>query len=290
MIIISGSSNPKLSDNIAKTLGKICIHANINRFEDQELMVHIDGELYGQEVVIINSTSNPANDHLMELLLLVDTARRAGAKRIIAVIPYFGYSRQDRSHNPNEPISASLVATLLEAAGVGRVVTLDLHSKQIEGFFKIGVQSINITELFCPLFKGNRYSVISPDIGGVIRAQKFSDKLGCSLAVINKFRTVAGQCSMQEIMGEVKDKHCIIVDDIVDTARTICQAAELLIKHGALSVKACVTHAVFSKQAIDRIEKSIIDELYISNSIIHHNLPNKIKTIPIEELLVNALR
>lgn len=290
MIIISGSSNPQLAENIALSLGQTCIKAMINRFEDQELRIQIDGQLYEQDIVIIGSTSNPANDHLMELLLLVDTVRRAGAKRITAVIPYFGYSRQDRSSKLHEPISASLVATLLEAAGVNRVITLDLHSKQIEGFFKIGVQNLEMAGLFMPLFKDKEYLVVSPDIGGLTRAKKFSQELGSSLAIINKTRTAPGECEMREIIGEVRNKHCLIVDDIIDTAGTICKAAELLIQQGALSVNACVTHAVFSKQAINKVEKSAIDKLYVSNSIIQLNLPSKIKVIVIEELLAKSLR
>lgn len=291
MIIIGGSSNVVLAQNIANILSLPFVKANTQKFEDQELHVQINEQLYEKDVVIIQSTSKPANDHLMELLLLVNTAKRAGAKRIIAVMPYFGYSRQDRSMNAYEPISASLVADLLEASGVDRVITLDLHSKQIEGFFKIGVNNIDGIQIFGPSFRDIKNKIIiSPDIGGLIRAQKYSEYLGCDLAVINKIRTAPGQCTMKEIIGEVQGKHCIIVDDIVDSANTICKAADLLIKNGALSVEGCITHAVLSKDAVKKIEESVIQKLYITDSIAHNELPNKIHIIPIVDILVFALK
>jgi len=290
MIVISGSSHLKLSTNIGKVLGSNLILANISHFEDNELQVQIEGEIDGQDVAIICSTAKPANDKLMELLLLIDTARRAGAKSIIAIIPYFGYSRQDRITKQHQPISASLVAKLLQAAGAHRVITLDLHSKQTEGFFEIGVDNIDPSPLFAPLFEKGKYIIVSPDVGGVARAQKFSQILACPLAVVNKTRVKPGDCEASEIMGEVQNKHCLIIDDIVDTANTICKAAELLMQKGALSVSACVTHAVFSKGAIERLKKSPIDRLFISNSIMHKDLHEKIQVMPIDELIVNSIR
>ena len=292
MIVISGSNSYLLAKSIAKKLSLICIKADVKRFEDQELCVHINESLYEKDVVIVQSTSKPANDHLMELLLLVDTARRAGARRIIAVIPYFGYSRQDRSSSDaHAPISASLVATLLEAAGVNRVITLDLHSKRTEGFFKIGVKNLDILELFTPLFKNLKNQIIiSPDVGGVTRAQKFSEYFSCELAVINKHRKSSGECIMTEVIGDVRNKDCIIIDDIIDSANTICKAAELLMDKGALSVTACVTHAVLSKNAIKLVEDSSIGKLYVTDSIAHSELSSKINIIPISNLLAFSLK
>ena len=291
MIIIAGSSNPSLAKNIAAKIVAPCIQANIKRFEDQELRIQVEGRLYEQDAIIIQSTSKPANDHLIELLLLADTARRAGASRIIAIIPYFGYSRQDRPSYAHGPISASLVANLLEAAGIDRVITLDLHSKQIEGFFKIGVQNLDPFTLFVHLFADKKdHIIVSPDIGGLTRAKEFSHNLGYPLAVINKTRSPAGECSMDKVIGEVKAKHCIIVDDIIDTAGTICKAAELLMSKGALSVTACVTHPVLSGNAITLIDESALRKLYVTNSIIHPNLSNKIEVIAIDEILANSLK
>ncbi len=291
MIIIAGSSNPELANNIAKQINAPFIQAEVKHFEDQELRIQIEGNLYERDVIIIQSTSKPANDHLMELLLIADSAKRAGARRIIAAIPYFGYSRQDRPTYNNGPISASLVATLIEAAGIERIITLDLHSKQIEGFFKIGVQNLDTFDLFSKLFTDkDDYAIVSPDIGGLLRAQALSNKLNCGLVAINKTRDSSGECSMHEIIGNVKNKHCIIIDDIIDTAGTICKAAELLISKGASKVTACATHAVFSKNSIKLIDESCIDKLYVTNSIHHKNLPDKFTIISIEEILSNSLK
>lgn len=291
MIIIAGKSHSELAKTIATKLSSPLIIANTQKFEDQELRIQVDGDLYEQDVVIVQSTSKPANDHLMELLLLADTAKRAGARRIIAVIPYFGYSRQDRPSYSNGPISASLVATLLESAGIDRVLTLDLHSKQIEGFFKIGVHNFDSTLLFAKLFENvENYIVVSPDIGGINRAQKLADLLGINLAVINKSRNVNGECVMNNMIGEINGKHCILIDDIIDTGRTLTRACELLLQKGALSVSACVTHAVFSGSCINNIEKSPFNKFYVTNSIKNEKLPNKIQLISISEIFIDALK
>lgn len=291
MIIIAGSSNLLVAKEIAEGLSIPLIKADIKKFEDQELRVQIEGKLYEQEVIIVQSTSKPANDNLLELLLIADTAKRAGARRIIAVIPYFGYSRQDRLSYLHGPISASLVASMLEVAGINRVITLDLHSKQIEGFFKVGVQNLDSFSLFADLFKSYEDKVIvSPDIGGTFRAQGLAKKLNCGLVVINKTRNAAGECNMLEVIGDVQGKHCIIIDDIIDTAGTICCAAKILIEKGALSIKVCASHAVFSGNAIDLIEKSCIERLYVSNSIEHKNLSKKIEVIDIKQILINTLK
>ena len=290
MIIVAGTSHVELAEAIALGLRCRLIIAQIKKFEDQELRIQVDGNLYEQEVVIVQSTSKPANDYLIELLLLADTAKRAGARRIIAVIPYFGYSRQDRPSYSHGPISASLVATLLEASGVDRVLTLDLHSKQTEGFFKIGVQNFDTITLFANLFcdKENQI-VVSPDVGGVMRAQKLADMLNVELAVINKTRLTDGRCVMNNIIGDVANKNCIIIDDIIDTGGTLCRAAELLIENKAKSVSACVTHGVFSGSCINLIENSSFSNFYITNSIKHYNLPRKTQVIKVADIFIHAL-
>lgn len=289
MKIIAGSSNIILAESIAKYLSVPCIKANVKKFEDQELRIQIEENLYEEEVIIVQSTSKPANDNLLELLLLADTAKRAGARRIIAVIPYFGYGRQDRPSYLHGPISASLVASMLEVSGINRIITLDLHSKQIEGFFKIGVQNLDSASLFMNLFEQENLVVVSPDIGGLSRAQNLSKRLNSGLVVINKTRHTSGQCQMTDLIGEVTNKNCIIIDDIIDTAGTICSAADLLKKKGALSVRVCASHPVLSGNAIDLIEKSCIEKLYITNSIMHKILPSKIEVIDLKEVLANLL-
>ena len=290
MIVLAGSSHPELAEDIALGIGCPLIIAKAKKFEDQELRIQVDGNLYEKEVVIVQSTSKPANDYLMELLLLADTAKRAGAHRIIAVIPYFGYSRQDRPSYSYGPISASLVATLLEAAGVNRVLTLDLHSKQTEGFFKIGVQNFDTSALFAKLFHDKKNQiVVSPDIGGVMRAQKLADMLNVELAIINKTRLADGKCVMNSIIGDVTNKDCIIVDDIIDTGGTLCRAADLLMQNDAKSVSACVTHGVFSGSCIELIKNSSFSSFYITNSIKHVEIPKAVQVIKVADIFIEAL-
>ncbi len=290
MIIIAGNSHPILAKGIATKLNAPLVIANTKRFEDQELRLQIDGDFNEQDVVIVQSTSKPANDHFMELLLLADTVKRAGARRIIAVIPYFGYGRQDRPSYNHGPISASLVARLIESAGIDRVITLDMHSKQSEGFFRIGVQNLDPLALFAKLFNSSeKYVVISPDIGGVARAQKLAKLMSADLGVINKTRGRSGECIMSEVIGNVADKHCILVDDIIDTGGTLCLAAELLMQRGAKSVSACVTHAVLSGDCKERIINAPFNKFYLTNSIMHNDIPNKIQVIKIDDVFVRAL-
>ena len=290
MIIITGNSHPELAHTIATRLSIPFIRANTKKFEDQELRIQIDGTLYEQDVVIIQSTSKPANDNLMELLLLIDTAKRAVAKRITVVIPYFGYSRQDRPSYTYGPISASLVATLIEAAGADRIITLDLHSRQIEGFFHVGVKNMEILSLFVPIFPDvHDCIVVSPDVGGLCRAQKFASMLGVNLAVINKSRAINGECSVSEVIGDVNGKKCIIIDDIIDTGNTLCLASDLLIKRGATSVTACATHGVFSSKCIDKILASSISDVYVTDSIKQTTFPDKIKLLTVSQVLANAI-
>lgn len=290
MKILSGRSHKNLTKRLAEFLKIQYVETHIEVFNDQELRIQVTDSLYEEDVVIVQSTSKPANDHLMELLLLIDTAKRAGAKRIIAVMPYFGYSRQDRPSYNYGPISASLIANLLTITGIDHLITIDLHSKQTEGFFRIGVQNLESIDLFTPFFKDfKQHIIVSPDIGGIIRARKYSKQFNLDLAIINKSRDHNRTCHMSEIVGNIKDKHCIIIDDIADTAGTLCDASDMLMKKGALSVKAFVTHAVLSDVAIERIEESAIEKIYITDSILHNNLTSKFHIISIEEILIKAL-
>ncbi len=291
MIVIGGTNSVELAKNLSNKIHAKYVQADVQRFEDQELRIQINEPLNQKDVIIFGSTFKPANDHLMEILLITDTAKRAGAKTITAVMPYFGYSRQDRPSYNHGPISISLVAMLLEAAGINRIVTLDLHSKQSEGFFRIGVQNLDSTDLFIKFFNNRKeLTIVSPDIGGVVRAQAFCKALHCDLAVINKTRKQINECFMDQLIGDVQGKHCVIVDDIVDTAGTLCNAAALLLKKGAQSVDACITHPVFSKNALVLINKAPIDNIYTSDSILHTNLPQKIKIVHIVDLLAKALK
>lgn len=290
MIIIGGSSHPTLAQQIEGKLGCDGIIANTKKFADQELKVQINKDLYGEDVIILQSTTKPANDHLMELLLLADTAKRAGCNSITAVIPYFGYGRQDRPSYEFGPISASLVARLIETSGINKVVTVDMHSKQSEGFFKIGVRNLDPTDCFLnAVQKNSNYIVISPDVGGLSRARVLASKLRTDLAIINKTRDPQGKCIMSDVIGDVTGKNCIIIDDIVDTGGTLCEAGRLLMQNGANSVSACITHAVFSENCIDRISKVGFAEFFITDTVYHQNLPSFINVIQTSELIVKAL-
>ena len=295
MIVITGNSNPLLAKSIAKKLAMPISIAKTKKFEDQELRIQLEDDFNGQDVVIIQSTSKPANDNLMELLLLSDTARHAGARHITAVIPYFGYSRQDKPTYNNGSISACLVANLIESSGVDRVITLDLHSKSSESFFKIYIQNLDSSSLFSYLFQDlNNYIVVSPDSGGISRAEKLAKLLFTDLAVINKSRDLTGKCKMDEVIGNIWRKNCIIIDDIIDTGETLCLAAELLMKQGAICVIACVTHAVLSGDSIKRIENSPIIKLYVTDSIANNTLLNKvskkIEVISVATIFANSLK
>ncbi len=289
--IIAGSNSRQLTHRLSKDLDIAQVEALIERFEDEELRVQLADGIYEEDVIIVQSTSKPANDHLMELLLLVDAAKRSGARRIIALVPYFGYSRQDRPSYNFGPISARLVATLIEAAGVDHLITVDLHSQQAEGFFKIGVQNIETMTLFADLLKDQpNLMIVSPDIGGMIRARKLSGMLGVDLAVINKIRKSHNTCQMGEIIGDVTGKHCVLIDDIVDTGGTLCKAAQLLMKSGALSVEAIATHAVLSGQAVANLEQSEIKKITVTGSIEQANLPGKFVVVDIAVLLGKILK
>ena len=285
MQIIPGLSNRQLAMRISQEIGAKLLRVQIDNFSDGELRVQVLDNI-GTDVVIVQSTSTPVNDHLVELLLLADTAKRAGAKNIIAIIPYFGYSRQDRFTYKYGPISASLVIKMLEAAGITAVVTLDLHSSQLEGIFNISVTNLSTESIFFPVLETKENIIIvSPDIGGIVRARNYSSLLGVDLAIINKSRDTNNACLMSEIIGNVGTKNCIIVDDIIDGATTICMATEILLEHGAKNVEAIVTHAVLSGDAIAKIENSSLKHIYVSDSIYHKKLPSKFTVLPIHQLV-----
>lgn len=285
MKIISGSSNPKLASRISQEIGAKLLDTKIDNFSDSELRVQVSDNI-GKDIIIVQSTSTPVNNHLMELLFLADTAKRAGAQNIIAIIPYFGYSRQDRCTYKYGPISASLVIKMLESAGITEIITLDLHSSQLEGMFNVPVTNLSTESIFFPILKNKKNIIaVSPDIGGIQRARNYSSLLGVDLAIINKSRDMNNIPSMSEIIGDVAGKDCIIVDDIVDGANTVCMATELLLKNGAASVRAIITHAVLSGDAITKIENSSLENIYVSDSIYHEKLPDKFTVIPIHELI-----
>jgi ribose-phosphate pyrophosphokinase len=288
--ILAGSSNKSLAERLSKVLSMKYSEPPFTKFQDQELHLDLEEPLTGHAIFILQSTSQPANDHLMELLLLADTARRAGAKHVIAIMPYFGYSRQDRKTSLQGPISASLIAMLLEAAGIQRLVTIDLHSPQIEGFFRIGVINLRSLDLFLPVLQSQQNMVIvTPDAGGLVRAREFSQALKCEIAVIDKRRTRANESTARNIIGDIQGKNCLIIDDIIDTGGTLINAAQLLMEKGAISVTACITHAVLSGDAASRIQESQIDKVYISDTIAHHSLPGKFSIISVAEILALSI-
>lgn len=288
--IISGTSSKELAIQLSKNLSIPLVEAFVNHFEDKELQIQLTGAVHGENVLIVQSTSKPVNDRLMELLLLADTAKRLGARRVRALVPYLGYSRQDQPSCNFGPISAQLAATLIEASGIDSLITFSLHSQRTEKFFKIDLKNIEPTTLFAELLNNFVNPIIvSPDKGGKDRAYKLSHSLGVNLVIMDKVRKSHNIYQIDEIIEEVVGKHCVLVDDIVDTGQTLCKAAELLIQHGALSVEAMVTHAVLSRKAIDSIEKSPLKKITVTNSIKHAYLPNKFRVIDITPLLTDTL-
>lgn len=268
--IIDLGANHEMVENVAKLLNVKIVPTTISRYADGEIMFSCDESVRGDNVYIIQSTYSPVSDHLMELLLCVDACRRASAKEINCVVPYFGYSRQDRKTKPRQPISAKLVAQMIEIAGADRVISSDLHSAQIAGFFKIPVDDISPTSIFIEYFKkiGLKDIVcVSPDHGGMRRTGAFAEKLNAKIAIIDKRRPEPNKAELFSIVGDVKGKDCIIVDDIVDTAGTLLLAVDKLYELGARNVYAAVTHGVLSKDAVERIEKSQLKKLVISDSI-----------------------
>lgn len=297
MKLISGNSNKALAQDIAKILNISCVDANITKFADGEISVEIYESIRGEDVFIVQSTSYPVNDNLMELLVIIDALKRASAKSITAVIPYFGYARQDRKSAPRTPITAKLVANLLTTAGVNKIITLDLHATQIQGFFDIPVDNLFGNILFVEDIKANfkdlsNVIVVSPDIGGVLRARSVAKWLESDLAIIDKRRPKAGVSEVVNIIGDVAGKHCLLIDDIADSAGTLCNSANALAKQGALDVYAYVTHGVFSPKAMENINNSAIKEFVLTNSIDGKDKvkdSNKIRYIGVAKLLAEAI-
>lgn len=293
MKIIAGSGAKKLAREISEFTRADYVEASVSHFADGELKVQITASLQTQVAVIVQAISTPVNDRLMEFLLLVDAAKKMGSRRIIALVPYMGYSRQDRRTYEHGPISASLVARLFEAAGVDHVVTVDLHSKQIEGFFrKATVDNIGVLSAFAdPLQELRNVVVVSPDTGGVARARTVSDFIGAELVVVDKIRDKNdNSITMSHIIGNVKGTDCIIIDDIVDSGGTLCRAAELLMEKGATRVSAYVTHSVLSGKAADLIQSSALQEIFVTDSIKHGQLPDKFKVVPIAKMLGERIK
>ena len=297
MKILSGTSNLKLSKDISKALKLKLVNSNIKRFADGEIYVEINENIRGNSVFVIQSTSTPANDNLMELILCIDALRRSSAKNITAVIPYFGYARQDRKVVPRTSISAKLVSNLISNAGASRVLTVDLHAGQIQGFFDIPVDNLFTTPLFARYIKKNlknkKLICVSPDVGGVQRTRGLATKIKSDLAIIDKRRPKPGKSQVMNIIGNVKGKTCIIVDDIIDSGGTIVNAAAALKENGAEEVYVFITHAVLSNNAAEKIQKSKIKKLIITNTIdnskkIKNN--NKIEVLSVSSLMAEAIK
>jgi ribose-phosphate pyrophosphokinase len=294
--IFSGNAHPALGREICHWLDKPLADSEIRHFSDGEIHLQIQENVRGEDVFVVQPTSTPVDRNLMELLLMLDALKRASAKRITAVLPYYGYARQDRKDKPRVPISARLVAAVLETAGADRVLTLDLHAAQIQGFFDIPVDHLFSAPVMIEYFRTLQLSditVVSPDAGGVERARAFAKRLNAPLAIIDKRREEANVAEVMNVVGEVKGRHCMIVDDIIDTAGTLVKGAEALLEKGAASVTACATHAVLSGGAVARIEASLLKEVVVTNSIPlseEAKKSSRIKSLSIAKLLAEAIR
>jgi ribose-phosphate pyrophosphokinase len=296
MKLLSCNSNISLSEEIAKNLNIPLTKASVRKFSDEEIFVEVNENVRGQDVYVIQSTSKPANDNLIELLVCIDALKRASANQITAVIPYFGYARQDRKPGPRTPITAKLVANLLTTSGADRVLTIDLHAGQIQGFFDIPVDNLYAAPILLSDIKENfninNTVIISPDVGGVVRARYIANRLNTSLAIVDKRREAANVSEVLNIIGEVDGKDCILIDDIVDTAGTLSNASEALLKVGASSVSAYVSHGVLSGPALQRIKDSSLKELVTTNTIIEikNENENKIRRLSVAPLIAEAVK
>ena len=298
MKLLAGNSNPALAEDMARILKLPLVKAVVRRFADMEVFVEIQENVRGEDIFVIQSTSFPANDNLMELLIVIDALRRASARRITAVIPYFGYARQDRKVGPRTPISAKLVANLITHAGADRVLTVDLHAGQIQGFFDIPTDNlyampVMVKDITDYLGQDN-LMIVSPDVGGVVRARALAKRLGADLAIVDKRRERAGESEVMNIIGEVEGRSCILIDDIVDSGGTICNAADALLREGAKDVCAYATHGVLSGGAVARIKGSKLKSLVITDSIAVTPeiaaAAGNIRRISIAPLLAEAIR
>ena len=295
LIVLSGTSNIPLAQEVAKTLDTQLTKVDIKRFSDGEISIRILENVRGTDAFVIQSTSAPANDNLMEIMLLVDALRRASARRITVVIPYYGYGRQDRKVEPRVPISAKVVAGMLEGVGIKRLLTMDMHADQIQGFFENPVDHLYAAPVLINYLKGKQLKepvMVSPDSGGAERARFFAKQMNASLAIVDKRREKANESEVMNVIGEINGKSCILIDDMIDTAGTICKAAAALKEKGAADVFAAATHGVLSGEAINRIEESPISELLITNSI---PIPpekqlKKIKVLSVASLIGKAIQ
>lgn len=298
MKLISCNSNRPLAEAIAHYLDASLAQASIRRFSDMEVFVEIQENIRGEDVFIIQSTSYPANDNLMELLVTIDACRRGSARRITAVIPYFGYARQDRKTGPRTPITAKLVANLITKAGADRVLTMELHAGQIQGFFDIPLDNLIISPVFLPNMQKRAKDlkdlvIVSPDVGGVVRARAFAKKLGADLAIIDKRRPEAGVSEVMNVIGDVSGKVCLLVDDIVDSAGTLCHAAVALKEQGATDIYAYVVHGVLSGGAVARVSASPIKKMVITDSIAATEsvrISDSIEQLSVAELIGEAIK
>ena len=297
MKVLAGNSNRPLAEAIAAALGMPLVDASLRRFSDMEVFVEINENMRGEDVFLIQSTSYPANDNLMELLICIDALRRASASRITAVIPYFGYARQDRKVGPRTPISAKLVANLITEAGAHRVLTLELHAGQIQGFFDIPVDNLFTSPVFekdiTENLNGGDLTFVSPDAGGIIRARGIAKRLDADLAIVDKRRERAGISEVMNIIGDVEGRRCIIIDDIVDSAGTLCNAAAAVMDAGALAVSAHISHGVLTGNAVARVEDSVLENLTVTDSIEPTEAvrdSSKIRVLTIAPLMAEAMR
>ena len=296
ILIFSGNSNKKLAVDICRNLGIKLGDASIGHFSDGEIRVKINSNVRGQDVFVIQSTSNPADENLMELLIMIDALKRASAQRITAVLPYFGYSRQDRKDQPRVPITAKLVANLLTTAGANRVLTIDLHAGQIQGFFDIPLDNLFAVKLFMDHRKKTKVKgelvVVSPDVGGIKTARAYAKRFNCGLAIVDKRRIDDKKAEVMHIMGDVKGKTAMIVDDMVATAGSLVEAVEAIKKSGALEVYAAITHPVLCGPAIERIKRSSLKELIVTDTIPvgKEKMLGKIKVLSIAPLLAEAIK
>lgn len=303
MKIIAGRSNPELASAISAHCFTDQVQANISTFADGECSVEFLENIRGKDVFILQSTSTPVNDNLMELMIMIDAARRSSANRITAVIPYFGYARQDRKSASRTPITAKLVANLLTEAGADRILTMDLHAGQIQGFFDIPVDDLTSRVVFAKDIKKQFYKegsnvnevetvFVSPDAGGAVRARKFADMFHGDIAIVDKRRPKAGESEVMALIGDVKDKHAVLVDDMVDSGGTLCKAAQAIMDQGALSVRAYITHGILSGKACQLVEDSVLEELVITDTIRYVCPPKitKIRQVSVGELFGEAMR
>ena len=302
MKIISGGSNPRFAQKVAEHCFTELVPTDVTRFSDGEILVEIKENIRGKDVFLVNSTCMPVNESLMEMLIMIDTAKRSSARRISAVMPYYGYARQDRKSASRTPITAKLVANLLTTAGADRILTMDLHAGQIQGFFDIPVDDLTSRIVFAkdikqtigiiddPQVQQTGTVFVSPDAGGVVRARKFAEMFFGDVAIVDKRRPKAGVAEVMNLIGDVDKKHAILVDDIVDSGGTLCNAAKAIMDAGALSVRAYITHGVLSNGAHKKIDASLLEELVISDSIPFSQNSKKIRQVSVSQLFGEAMR